>query len=553
MIRDRAIKLAFDKQAGTFLNADEVFANTRDAFAIREQYSRKQLLCYECDEALFIATSKFDRLFFRHGPNAGSCILKDQEFSSSELELYNNTLQAKESQRHYDLKNKIAELLKVTDGVEKDSVFAGTQYLFHGKEKRRPDVYCKYKGKEMVFEIQLSALSLRYILDRRDFYRKKGIYLVWILDTFDVNGQTHTERDIKYLTSYQNFFKLDEKSIEMKLVCTYKSPYINEKNQIITPWNKRSVTLDQLEFCPTELQLYYLNYAVKLKESQARLEDIEAEIRRIAREKQEEEYNQRSQKTVNDLMSRMVAYYKNKYHFYKFPTFINPLSETELVLFNQKLHFNKIYKEQTQFNYYLQIATKDDFSFIDFLLKEQRIEIDVNKKDLNGKSTLQGLLSNPFLYTYKNMLLPGLFKRGYRLTLNDIDFYKQMPHPPQQDMGADIVLLKAYNELSNRLLADLVFRNSRLIEIIESARQKKIIGTRLPGWLAVAMNLVTSYKRYWKYIEEAFRHYGMLEVIIANDKKGNFQKKMAEYQLQMPEQQEDVLELLLDLYPQIYR
>jgi len=552
MIRDRAIKLAFDQQAGTFLHAEEVFANTRDAFAIREQYSRRQLLCYECDEPLFIATSKFDRLFFRHGPNAGSCILKDQEFSSFELELYNNTLQAKESQRHRDLKNKIVELLKITDGVEKDSVFADTQYLFHGKEKRRPDVYCKYKGKEIVFEIQLSALSLRYILDRRDFYRKKGIYLVWILDAFDVNGQTHTERDIKYLSSYQNFFKLDEKSIEMRLLCTYKSPHINEKNQIITPWNKRSVTLAQLQFCSEELQLYYLDYAEKLKEAEAKLEDIEADLRKKAQEKQEQQYHQRCQETVNGLMNRMAAYYKGKYNFYKFQSFIDPLSQTELIMFNQKLNFNRIHKEQTQLNHYLSVATEEDYSFINFLLKEQRIEMDVNKNDLNGKSTLQQLLTNPFLYTCKNMLLPTLFKRGYLLTQNDIDFYQQMQHPSQQDIEADIVLLKAYNSLSDKQFADLIFRNSRLIEIIESARQKKIIGTRLPGWLAVAMNLIINYKRYWKYIEKAFHHYGMLEVIVAQDKKGNFQKKVAEYKLNMPEQQEDVGELLLDLYPEIY-
>ncbi|NQX42313.1 Competence protein CoiA-like family protein [Pedobacter steynii] len=552
MIRDRAIKLAFDQQAGIFLHADEVFANTRDAFALREQYSRRKLLCYECDEPLFIATSKFDRLFFRHGPNAGNCILKDQEFSGFELELYNNTLQAKESQRHHDLKNKIAELLKITDGVEKDSVFADTQYLFHGKEKRRPDVYCKYKGKEMVFEIQLSALSLRYILDRRDFYRKKGIYLVWILDAFDVNGQTHTERDIKYLSSYQNFFKLDEKSIEMRLVCTYKSPHLNEKNQIITPWNKRSVTLDQLQFCPEELQLYYLNYSEKLKEAEDKLEAIETETIRKAQEKQEQEYHQRSQRTVIDLMNKMAAYFKGKYNFYKFSSFIDPLSEKELVLFNQKLNFNRIYKGQTQLNHYLNVATKDDHSFISFLLKERRIEMDVNKNDLNGKSTLQQLLTNPFLYTCRNMLLPSLFKRGYLLTQNDIDFYQQMSHPLQHDIEADIVLLKAYNSLSDKKLADLIFRNSRLIEIIESFRQKKIIGTRLPGWLAVAMNLVTSHKRYWKYIEEALRYYELLDVIIAQDKKGNFQKKIAEYQLNMPVQQEDVGEMLRDLFPEVY-
>lgn len=380
-----------------------------------------------------------------------------------------------------------------------------------------------------------------------------GIYLVWILDAFDVNGQTHAERDIKYLSSFQNFFKLDETSIEMRLVCTYKSPHLNEKNKIITPWNKRSVTLDQLHFCVEELQLYYVNYIEKLREAEHELEAIEKDICRKAQEKQEKEYYQRCQRTVNNLMNRMAAYYKGKYNFYKLSSFLDLLNKDELVLFNQRLNFNNIHKGQTQFNHYLSISTTQDFSFIDFLFKERRIEIDVNKNNLDANSTLQQLLNNPSLYPYKNMLLPSLFKRAYQLTQADIDFYRHLPHPPQQDVEADIVVLKAYNSLSDKQFSDLVFRNSRLIEIIESAKQKKIIGTRLPGWLAVAMNLATSYKRYWSYIAHAFTYYGMLEIVIPLDKKGNFQTKMKEYQLNMPEQQEDVFEMLLDLYPDVYR
>jgi hypothetical protein len=38
-------------------------------------------------------------------------------------------------------------------------------FLTQGKDgKRNPDVYCKFQDKELVFEIQLSDLSLAYIL-----------------------------------------------------------------------------------------------------------------------------------------------------------------------------------------------------------------------------------------------------------------------------------------------------------------------------------------------------------------------------------------------------
>lgn len=78
--RDRTIKLAFEKQTGTFLYADEVFSNTRDAFAVREEYSRKRLMCYECEEPLFIATSKLDRLFSDTAPMLETAYLKTRNF-----------------------------------------------------------------------------------------------------------------------------------------------------------------------------------------------------------------------------------------------------------------------------------------------------------------------------------------------------------------------------------------------------------------------------------------------------------------------------------------
>jgi len=35
------------------------------------------------------------------------------------------------------------------------------------------------------------------------------MFLIWILDDFDIHNQGTLERDIKYLTEYENFFKLD--------------------------------------------------------------------------------------------------------------------------------------------------------------------------------------------------------------------------------------------------------------------------------------------------------------------------------------------------------
>ncbi len=276
MSYERSIHQAKDRITNKLLNADEIFRITKDAFEIRRQYHAREIepYCCECDQNLTVSTSKNDRLYFKHLPNSEPCILKDGNLTVLEMQQINDILVAKESDRHKFLKNRIAELLVKTDGVLTESVFADNKFIYNLNEKRRPDVYCRFRDKELVFEIQLSNLSLKYILDRTNFYKKKGIYLIWILDKFNIHGQSQMERDIKYLTAFHNFFKLDEESSNFKLVCTYKNPFVSDRNIVISPWTVKSVSLLEVKFDPNTFQIYYLNYSNKLKEAETLLKEI---------------------------------------------------------------------------------------------------------------------------------------------------------------------------------------------------------------------------------------------------------------------------------------
>lgn len=181
---ERSIKIAFDKASGEILEADEVFDETKNAFELRRQYQKKDLLlsCCECEQDLMVSGSKFDRLHFKHKSGHDYCILSDGQLSPEEHEKFTEILKSKESDRHKELKNKIGLLLQEVEGINKNSIAIDNRFIIRGIEKRRPDVYCKYQGKELVFEIQLSDLSLGYILSRYEFYKKHGMYLIWILD-----------------------------------------------------------------------------------------------------------------------------------------------------------------------------------------------------------------------------------------------------------------------------------------------------------------------------------------------------------------------------------
>ena len=73
------------------------------------------------------------------------------------------------------------------------------------------------------------------------------------------------ERDIKYLTDFQNFFKLDEDSEPFRLLCTYKYPFLTDDNKLLSKWIEKSVSLQQLKFSIGSCQVYYYDYGEKLK------------------------------------------------------------------------------------------------------------------------------------------------------------------------------------------------------------------------------------------------------------------------------------------------
>lgn len=264
MVRtERLIKIAFDKSTAEIVHASDLFDESKvDSFAIRKEFQsgNNSWSCCECGQDLNISVSRYDRLYFKHKFPHDFCILTDGNMSPKEQENFARILVAKESDRHKELKNKIGSLLRAVPGVDTANISVDAKFIIRDNEKRKPDVYCKYLDKELVFEIQLSDLSLGYILSRYNFYKKHGMFLIWILDNFDIHNQNILERDIKYLTEYQNFFKLDESEAMLKLQCDYKFPFITQDDRIFTKWLTRSVALSDLKFDDVIYQAYYFDY-----------------------------------------------------------------------------------------------------------------------------------------------------------------------------------------------------------------------------------------------------------------------------------------------------
>lgn len=551
---DRSIKIAFDKTSGEILEADEVFDIKTDAFEIRKKYHEKNLIlsCCECEQDLMISGSKYDRLHFKHKPGHGYCILADGKLTPQEHERFTEILKAKESDRHKELKNKIGEQLKSVKGVDINSIAIDDKFIIKENGKRRPDVYCKFQDKEIVFEIQLSDLSLGYILSRYEFYKEHGIYLIWILDNFDIHNQGTLERDIKYLTIYQNFFKLDEQSDSLKLECEYKYPFLTDDNKLLTKWLKKSVSLSELKYDSEVFQAYYYNFGDNKTKTETLQRKKAEEIKEAERKRLEKLKLDNATNRAKHLRNLVADFRKRKIqNFSSIIDELDELDEFETKILNDVLNLKgKVVESKPPLIKWIDEAKQEDVPFLEFILGTNKIELDINKTDDSDRTALQAILFNSNIHN--TLPIKSLFKAGYKLTVNDQEFLKELQET-QKVFIADAHIYKLCNNLTDRSLVDDVFSFSKLLFIIESARQGELIYYNFTGnkWISFANNAIQYYSEYWEYLELSFKRFELWDKLIQLDKNGTFQKKVEKFYSQMPIQKYDFDRVFNDLYPEI--
>ncbi|MFC6101234.1 DUF6035 family protein [Olivibacter domesticus] len=558
---EKKINLIRDKITGDTYYVHKLIKSQKDGFIIRNEYASntRNFQCCECGQDLIPSISRLDNVYFKHFPKSEFCILKENDWDDEMANDHYRMLYGRESSRHKYLKNKIGEGLLTTEGIDVNSVQIDTTFIIKGKDRRKPDVYCQYKGMELVFEIQLSSLSPKYINERAKFYANHGIFLIWVLDLKDNPLLlSNLQRDIKWVWSSQNLFRLDESSNSLRFICNYKLPFINEeKQEVWDKWTMSSITLSDLTFREKDYQAFYLDFEAQHKilevELQNRLNHLKEKEMENERLEQIKKCKLRVDKILKDIRDRG----KNDQGFYNVLQELRFLTEEEKTLFSQKSSFvGKYVKKKPYLVHYLQnYQTKNGYSktnFIEFLLTEELIDIDVNAKDSSGGGPLQELYKNSHLQDIHYKLIPRLFKRGYHLTDVDSHFILNSSDIDVTFREAELVTLKHYDTVRGTEEIVLIQKHQRYLLFVESAVQKQIIGSRLKNWVQYMMGVLHNYKCFWVYTKEALKKTGTWELILESDKKGTFMKKIKEFGLEDAEQDRTMFQLLWKLYPEIF-
>lgn len=520
----RKIKIAYDKLSEKNLRVEDVFKTYHEAYQVRKNYHEKKydFSCCECGQKLEISTSKKDLVHFKHGKGTDSCILKENKYTDNEMELIKEYHFVRESDRHIYLKNEIGKLLGKEKGVK--DIFIDNKVVFDKENRRRPDVLCTYKKIKLVFEIQLSKLPLKYMLGRVNFYNSKGYYLIWILDNIDLNSQNQFVKDIKYLHPSQNFFKLDEKENNFRLLCNYKTAFLSERNKLLYKWKEKSVGLNQLVFNEKQFQVYFFDFDYQDKKVKIEIEEIKE---KQEKRKVEEEKELATEKAIKIMAKIKLAKKGKEYNFQTIESEISGLNEFELKIFNKKLNL-KNNLEKPAIHKWIERSQDKDFNFLQFILSCNEIEYDINESDNEGNTLLFKLLSSQI--RYKDLLYKHLLKRGYHINQSDKkhleDFYNE-----KTESDTIITLFEICKSVDDAYLREEVMSHKRLICIIESIRQDRIIGFKYKKgqWIQFLNNAISYYNENWAYIDAALRYYDFFGKIKKLDVKGTFMKKYDEH------------------------
>lgn len=533
----RAIEYAYNSETGErFSISDDTYSQV-ERFELRKNVQRKELNfeCIECGQRLNIVPSSKDLFYFKHYPNSGECVLKNA--TQEEINLFNKINAAKESPRHKYLKNLIGDKLREYKDVT--TVQIDDKFIIKGNERRKPDVYCQYGEREIVFEIQLSDLSVSYLTSRHEFYKKNGIYLIWILDNFNPEKSTQLVRDIKYLNQYQNFFKLDKESEKFQLRCKFKESYITSYFAVQDKWAEKSVPLDNLTFDNFDYQVFYTDYHSNRRLLEEKAEELkEANYQKVKAAEESAKIEKASELASNIIEQIKVEKERNSFYFDDIATQISKLSSIEIKILNDKLNISK----KPSFSKWLKKSPNPQF--ILFLLRCKEIDLDVNM-GIDGKSPFQILHENSALFHESTM--KEMFKRGYRLTDKDKESLNSKLD--------ELIIYEIAEKLELDSDIDQIFQSktNKLIFIIESIKRGKIInsGYKPDEWLAFGNNLVQHYNDYWDYLEKGLKHFGIWNKILDMDKKSTFQNKVSLLKFDLPQQKTDFIELFKKIYPEL--
>lgn len=296
----QTVKLAIDCETGELLKAESLLELTDANFAAMRRESivarvtrRKdgveamRFKCAICNQPLYLSRHVVGtkNRWFTHDGKSENCPWYDGSRLSPDVIkalLYRGQ---QEGAKHRKLKQFIANWLSKDPSVSNISQEQTTFSQVLKREWRRPDVKCLYRGLPVVFEIQLSYTFLSVVIERDNFYKREGIYIIWVFEEFDLSKAAPAD---EVFFNRRNLFVLDPNALNqtatqeaLTFTGNYQSPSF-EKGLIHDTWESRYVGLKDIIFPKDTMRPYFFDYDAERKNIKVAEQKAQLALKEVA-------------------------------------------------------------------------------------------------------------------------------------------------------------------------------------------------------------------------------------------------------------------------------
>ncbi|MCE2571858.1 DUF6035 family protein [Motilimonas eburnea] len=291
----------------------------KDLFELRRKLNPEAgeeiLLCAVCYQRLRLVGNTNQTFYFRHFKDSEDCPEKvGSGLTIDEINRIKYNGQ-KEGRAHRENKALLAEILGYDPSFIPDSVV--TEKTFRDENPttgiarypRRPDVTARHRftQRRIAFELQVSTTYLDVVIQRENYYKEAGEFILWVFLEF--NKCRFTELDIFY-GNRCNAFVLDDDAknasrelSKLILTCyyfTYSVRHVEGRWIVDEHLSNQLVSIEELTFDQETGKLFYRDCdALKLEaETTAKAENAELHAIKL-RKKRVEEVKQKLEKRKN--------------------------------------------------------------------------------------------------------------------------------------------------------------------------------------------------------------------------------------------------------------
>lgn len=260
--RKRTLKRAIDLESLETISSDQLLAYERDEYQRIRRIATKshkdgkpRYTCEKCGHGVYAPLDQNRKPLWQHFKNAPTNCPWGSNKNKTIDEVSAKQFQGRqESPLHKKIKEAVAEILEFDPCCEDIRI---EETVFGEEGRRKPDVYCTYKGDKFAFEVQLAFTQIPIIMAREEFYKNEGINLVWLTWNFEEKPLDQINQsfiDIYYSHS-QNIFSLNDDIIARSK--TEKSLHFLVHALRVGVWERKTVNLGQLQYNEHNLPYFF--------------------------------------------------------------------------------------------------------------------------------------------------------------------------------------------------------------------------------------------------------------------------------------------------------